>query len=112
MEELWLEEGRAPIFQGLLQIAVGLYHHRNGNISGSIKLFTQGIDKLHLLPELSLGIHLGQLVADSKTYVAKLMRLESEPFAFYDLNIEVLDPRLQELLDAMKLQPPTPHDEE
>lgn len=112
MEELWLEEGRAPIYQGLLQIAVGLYHHRNGNISGSIKLFTQGIDKLHHLPEQSLGIHLGRLVADSQTYVAKLLRLESVPFAFYDLNIEVLDPRLQELLNAMKLQPPTPHDEE
>lgn len=111
MEELWLEEGRNPVFQGLLQIAVGLYHYRNGNVSGSIKLFSQGIVKLEGQPEVLHGIRVGKLVEESRTYVEKLKRLDEEPFEFYDLDIEVADPELaakvQELID----HPPAHHDD-
>jgi uncharacterized protein len=110
MEELWLEEGRSPIFQGLLQIAVGLYHYRNGNISGSIKLFSQGINKLEGHPEILYGIHAGRLVEDSRTYVRKLERVAEEPFDFYDLNVEVVDPALAALVEEMRLNPPV-HEE-
>jgi uncharacterized protein len=106
MEALWLEEGRNPIFQGLLQIAVGLYHHRNGNVSGSIKLFSQGIAKLEAQPDILHGIKLQKLVGDARIYVEKLNRLEEEPFEFYDLDIEVTDPVLEGLVEEMKLNPP------
>lgn len=106
MEALWLEEGRNPIFQGLLQIAVGLYHHRNGNVSGSIKLFSQGIAKLEAQPEILHGIRLQKLVEDARVYVEKLNRLEEEPFEFYDLDIEVTDPVLEDLVEEMKRNPP------
>jgi predicted metal-dependent hydrolase len=106
MEALWLEEGRNPIFQGLLQIAVGLYHHRNGNVSGSIKLFSQGIAKLEAQPGILHGIRLQKLVEDARVYVEKLNRLEEEPFEFYDLDIEVTDPVLEDLVEEMKLNPP------
>src|SRR6476660_9740070 len=76
MEELWLEEGRSPLYQGLLQIAVGLYHHANGNVSGSIKLFSAGLDKLAPYPVDSLGIDLGRLINESTTYVTKLHRIK------------------------------------
>jgi hypothetical protein len=111
MEELWLEEGRSPLFQGLLQIAVGLYHYRNGNVSGSIKLFTQGIDKLQYHPETTLGINLGRLLAESRVYVEKLLRLEQEPFDFYDLDIEVIDPELVRLVEELKANPPSHEDD-
>lgn len=111
MEELWLEEGRDPVFQGLLQIAVGLYHHRNGNVSGSVKLFSQGIDKLQNQPEVLYGIRLGKLVADSRIYVEKLQRLEREPFAFYDLDIEIADPALEDKVRELIANPPS-HEEE
>ncbi|MDF2922795.1 MAG: hypothetical protein K0R57_1709 [Paenibacillaceae bacterium] len=107
MEELWLEEGRNLVFQGLLQIAVGLYHFRNGNVSGSIKLFTQGIDKLGEEPEVLYGIRLGKLVGESRVYAEKLRRLAEEPFAFYDLDIEVVDPELRGLVEAMRENPPS-----
>lgn len=94
MEELWLEEGRNPLYQGLLQIAVGLYHFRNGNTSGSIKLFSQGIEKLERYPEHGLGIDLGELVRRSKDYVRQLDRIDEAPFAFYDLDITILDEQL------------------
>jgi predicted metal-dependent hydrolase len=100
MEELWLEEGRAPLYQGLLQLAVGLYHHWNGNVGGSIKLFTQGIGKLQHLPSPTLGIDLAKIVADSEEYVNKLLHIDAIPFEFYDLNIVVVDAGLEAKLNA------------
>jgi predicted metal-dependent hydrolase len=99
MEELWLEEGRAPLYQGLLQIAVGLYHHWNGNPGGSIKLFKQGIDKLQHFPSPTLGIDLAKIVAESEEYVNKLACIEEKPFEFYDLNIVITDEELQDRLN-------------
>ncbi|MBO9608962.1 MAG: DUF309 domain-containing protein [Paenibacillaceae bacterium] len=112
MEELWLEEGRDPLCQGLLQIAVGLYHFDNGNVSGSIKLFSQGINKLQQAPETTYGIAMGKLVEQSRAYVEKLKRYEAEPFDFYDLDIEIVDPALAALYEDMLLDPPTPHEDE
>lgn len=100
MEELWLEEGRKPLYQGLLQIAVGLYHHWNGNVSGSIKLFSQGIDKLQNFPSPILGIDLIRLLEESRNYRDKLLKIEDEPFEFYDMDIVIIDPELEEMLAA------------
>lgn len=96
MEELWLEEGRSPLYQGLLQIAVGLYHHQNGNISGSRKLFQAGIDKLEAYPPEVLGIDLESLLTDARQYVRRLENWEQSPFDYYDLDIVLLDPQLIE----------------
>jgi uncharacterized protein len=112
MEELWLEEGRSPLYQGLLQVAVGLYHHANGNVSGSIKLFSAGLDKLAPYPDHTLGIDLAKLVQDSTLYLGKLKRIKEDPFAPYDLDIHILDEELQELLDEVKLNPPVHNDDE
>ncbi|MEC0228991.1 DUF309 domain-containing protein [Paenibacillus alba] len=111
MEELWLEEGRSPLYQGLLQIAVGLYHHANGNVSGSIKLFRAGLEKLAPYPGDSLGIDLNRLIHDSELYLSKLVRIAGEPFAPYDLDIQILDLELEDLLAEIRLDPPQ-HEEE
>lgn len=100
MEELWLEEGRKPLYQGLLQIAVGLYHHWNGNVGGSIKLFSQGIDKLQHFTSPILGIDLALIVEESRIYVHKLFKIADEPFEFYDLNLVLVDPNLEDKLAA------------
>jgi hypothetical protein len=107
MEELWLEEGRNPLYQGLLQVAVGLYHHRNGNVSGAIKLFTAALEKLaHRLP-IQLGMDLGRLVEDSRRYLQQLVQLEEQPFSFYDLDIVIVDPLLREMVEFLKENPPS-----
>ena len=71
MEELWLEEGRFPLYQGLLQAAVGLYHFTNDNISGAIKLFQGGIEKMERYPDYDLGIRLDKFIADCREYLRK-----------------------------------------
>ncbi|UJF31581.1 DUF309 domain-containing protein [Paenibacillus hexagrammi] len=112
MEELWLEEGRSPLYQGLLQIAVGLYHHANGNVSGSIKLFSAGIQKLENYPTPTLGIDLNKLLNDSRVYLNKLSAIEEAFFLPYDLDIVIVDEHLQRLLEEVKANPPVPGEEE
>lgn len=105
MEELWLEEGRAPVWQGLLQIAVGLYHHHNGNTGGAVKLFTQALEKLDAgEQEDQLGIDLRKLIEDSGHYLFKLRQIEQQPFEPYYLTIHIQDAWLEEELETIKRQ--------
>ncbi|PYI56475.1 DUF309 domain-containing protein [Paenibacillus flagellatus] len=106
MEELWLEEGRNPLYQGLLQVAVGLYHHRNGNVGGAIKLLSQSLEKLEFYPRQTMGIDLGKLVDDTTAYLAKLERIEEEPFDFYDLDITIVHSELAAMVEELKQFPP------
>ncbi|MCZ8512110.1 DUF309 domain-containing protein [Paenibacillus filicis] len=112
MEELWLEEGRDPLYQGLLQVAVGLYHYRNGNPNGSVKLFTAGLEKLNGFGGIELGIDLKRLREDSERYLDKLHKREKEPFEFYDLDIRIVDDRLVQAVEALRQHPPEEHGEE
>jgi len=61
MEELWLDHGRDPVLQGLLQAAVGLYHWRNDNRAGAVKLFTGALRKLAGAPDVLHGLDLAAL---------------------------------------------------
>jgi predicted metal-dependent hydrolase len=106
LEELWLEEGRSALYQGLLQVAVGLYHFRNGNVNGAIKLLSQAVQKLERYPAQSLGIRLHQILEDSRQYLARLRLFAAKPFEFYDLNIIVIDPLLRDALEKVKANPP------
>ncbi|WP_199621045.1 DUF309 domain-containing protein [Paenibacillus alkalitolerans] len=102
MEALWLEEGRDPLYQGLLQVAVGLHHHRNGNIDGGVKLLTAAIAKLDNREPLVLGINLAQLLADTKEHLAKLERHHEKAFPFRDLDISIVDPDLAQLVASFR----------
>jgi predicted metal-dependent hydrolase len=69
LEEYWKEHPEHPYadtWVGLIQLAVGLYHQRRGNLAGARKMLTQaklrldqgpleqlGLDKSHVLGELS-----------------------------------------------------------
>jgi uncharacterized protein len=101
MEELWIEEGRDPLYQGLLQVAVGLYHARNDNVSGAIKLFTQALDKLTRYPEHQLGIDLSLLIEESRMYVERLRLNEESPFPFEDITIIITDPVLAQAVSKL-----------
>ncbi|PTM57596.1 DUF309 domain-containing protein [Desmospora activa] len=95
LEELWMEEGRDPLYQGLLQVAVALFHCRNGNDNGARKLFRKALAKLRQQPGDSLGINLARLRQDCTRYLERLEQVEQKPFPFYNLTIDILDPQLQ-----------------
>jgi len=103
LEELWLEEGRSKLYQGLLQVAVGLYHFRNGNVAGAIKLMKAATAKLEQYRSDALGIDLERLRREAGAYVMKLERYNAAPFEFYDLDITILDPELESAVQAMLL---------
>ncbi len=105
MEELWMEENRSPLYQGLLQVAVGLYHARNNNTSGAIKLLSQAMSKLEVYPNHKLGIDMDRLLQESRQYVRELQmhNQEGPPYEFYDLNIVILDDLLATDVNAYKV---------
>ena len=107
MEELWIEERRDPLWQGLLQVAVGLYHHSNANISGSIKLFEQALEKIDGKPDVMLGIAMGELIQLTKSYLERV-KLEGA-FEFEPFKITILDPELQQLVESF--DPDTLHED-
>jgi predicted metal-dependent hydrolase len=116
LEELWLREGRSLLYQGLLQVAVGLYHHRNGNLNGASKLLTGALQKLAAYPPDVLGIDLGKLRDDSAAYligVEEALRTgEPERFPFRELTIDILDPALAEAVERLAQEPPSEHGRE
>lgn len=103
LEELWLEEGREAYYQGLLQVAVGLYHLQNDNRNGAVKLLASALDKLESYPEaVWMGLYLDKLKQDVKQV---LIRLQQEPLRteFYaPIVMKLADPLLKAKVDELK----------
>ncbi|MEW4369071.1 DUF309 domain-containing protein [Paenibacillus kandeliae] len=111
LEELWLEKNSEPVYKGLLQVAVGLFHFRNGTVNhlynkrlGAIKMLNSSLHKLQAYPQHTLGIDLKRLIEDVSLYVQRLERYEQEPFDFYPLEIIITDPLLQKAVEAADQQ--------
>lgn len=94
LEELWLARNREPLYKGLLQVAVGLFHFRRGNIKGSHKMLQSAADKLQDYADDSLGINLARLKEDIRQLVAKLDSYQAEPIPYYDFTIQIIDSEL------------------
>jgi len=89
MEELWLENGRGSLLQGMLQAAVGLHHWDNGNRSGAIKLMTAALDKLEAYErDTALGLDLIDLRQSLSRSLETLVRHPLDaPFQAFSLRI-------------------------
>ncbi|WP_124728147.1 DUF309 domain-containing protein [Staphylospora marina] len=114
LEELWLEEGRDPFWQGLLQVAVALHHHRNGNLNGARKLFAAALDKLGRFPEaVRAGIDLAEVKRESTRRLDELLHAtEGSSPAYEPFEIRILDEELRRLVTERKSRPPEEHDGE
>ncbi|QMV45155.1 DUF309 domain-containing protein [Cohnella cholangitidis] len=98
MEELWLEEGRSSLLQGLLQAAVGLHHWDNGNRSGAAKLMNAALEKLNGYADIVLGLDLSRLRQDLEISLRALSsRPADAPFQAFDLHI--VDETLRSAVD-------------
>jgi len=67
LEELWVgEKGELrDFYQGVLQMAVALYHWRNGNLKGALILLEGGRDCLSRVSAVCLGVDVEGLRADA-----------------------------------------------
>ncbi|MGG4033333.1 DUF309 domain-containing protein [Paenibacillus cisolokensis] len=127
MEELWLEEGRDPFWQGLLQAAVALHHWRGGNVSGAVKLFRGAIGKLSRYPAIERGLNVADLLEKSERAMrtlsawladwrkaggdtAKPGELPAAP-PFEPFALTVADPRLADLVSETEARLPNTEEE-
>lgn len=93
LEELWLEEGRERFYQGLLQVAVGLYHQRNGNLGGAVKLWTAALEKLAAYSEPEwMGIDMAGVIKETEARLAAIK--EGRPDTCGTMQIRIVDERL------------------
>lgn len=88
LEEMWLEEGRSLLLQGLLQAAVGLHHWSNDNRSGARKLMEAARAKLAVFGAEALGLNLDQLRGDLNSSIEELtQRPDDAPFRPFLLRV-------------------------
>ncbi|HXA27411.1 MAG TPA: DUF309 domain-containing protein [Candidatus Angelobacter sp.] len=67
LEEAWIAE-RGPLrllYQGILQVGVGLHHARNGNRRGALSLLDRGMHRLAPFEPERLGVDVARLVRDA-----------------------------------------------
>jgi hypothetical protein len=80
LEEAWLEE-TAPVrlmYQGILQIGVSLYHVKNKNWRGAMKVLDRGVPKASRFAPQCMGINITKLLNDAEAVRHELMRLGPE----------------------------------
>ncbi|WP_219837551.1 DUF309 domain-containing protein [Paenibacillus sp. R14(2021)] len=98
LEAYWKEhpgDGFGDTWIGLIQLAVGSYHHRRGNQRGALKMFQQSLEHLAAASQADrLGIDGQELLARIARQAAAVERGES----FTDMNIPLTDAALLERL--------------
>ncbi|TCS95951.1 DUF309 domain-containing protein [Hazenella coriacea] len=101
LEEWWLEEGRDRVIQGLLQVAVGIYHFQNGNQGGAKKMWVAALEKMSEWEQpLWFGIDLEQVKMDTERVLQRLtLGQEINPF-----QVRIEDPELHQLVTKRKEQ--------
>jgi predicted metal-dependent hydrolase len=90
-EELWTDY-RGPsrkFYQGLIQVAVALYHFGNGNIRGARKLYESSRAYLQPYRPHHMGLDLDQFIGQFEQCFAEVAA-STEEFPQIDLNPELI----------------------
>ncbi|WP_413200618.1 DUF309 domain-containing protein [Nostoc piscinale] len=76
LEALWIEaiEPEKTFYQGILQIAVALYHLRNENLRGAAILLGEGSNRLRRYPDIYGGINVDELLSQSAELLTVLQQ--------------------------------------
>jgi len=76
LEALWMEatEPQKTFYQGILQIAVALYHLGNSNWRGAVILLGEGINRLQRYPPTYAGIDVDELLTSSAAMLTALQQ--------------------------------------
>ncbi len=87
LEEVWIERGglERQFYQGLIQVAVGLYKIAGGNQGGAVSLLRKGLTKLRAARELATPIDLERLIAETAAVLARVQALGQSRIGEFDL---------------------------
>ncbi|SRR5579883_112312 len=79
LEALWIEatEPDKTFYQGILQIAVALYHLSNHNWRGAAILLGEGSNRLRSYPSVYSGIDVDELL-DQSAVLLKIIQQQTE----------------------------------
>ena len=74
LEDLWREtSGSLRLFyQGLIQLAVALYHLSNGNRRGALNLLAKGIEKLAMYQPVCQSIDVDALCREARSWLDRV----------------------------------------
>ncbi|WP_017315503.1 DUF309 domain-containing protein [Mastigocladopsis repens] len=88
LEALWIEatEPEKTFYQGILQIAVALYHLSNHNLRGAMILLGEGSNRLRRYPSEYGGIDVDELLNQSAALLTALQQTEPEKIAALNLG--------------------------
>lgn len=80
LEALWIEatEPDKAFYQGILQIAVGIYHLSNSNWRGAVILLGEGINRLQRYSPTYAEIDVDELIDQSLAVLIALQHTEPE----------------------------------
>ena len=80
LEDLWLSEPEPlrRLYQGALQIGVGLHHLQNGNERGAVLLLSRGCELLDPFAPACLGLDVAALIAGAQQVLASLQETGAE----------------------------------
>ena len=83
LEALWMEAGEPEkrFYQGILQIAVALYHLGNQNWRGAVILLGEGINRLSYYQPIYAGIAVEELLGQSAKLLSALQQAGPEKVA-------------------------------
>ena len=90
LEALWMEsaEPEKKFYQGVLQIAVALYHLGNHNWRGAVTLLGEGIGKLRYYQPTYVDIDVDELVEQSAQLLSALQQAGAEKIAEFVQDFE------------------------
>ncbi|MBD2693146.1 DUF309 domain-containing protein [Anabaena catenula] len=98
LEALWIEatEPEKSLYQGILQIAVALYHLGNHNLRGAMILLGEGSNRLRRNPASDYGINVEKLFTQSVELLKVLQQSDPEKILSSDggENIALLFPTI------------------
>lgn len=88
LEALWIDsiEPEKSFYQGILQIAVALYHLGNKNLRGAMILLGEGSNRLRRYPDVFGGIDVDELLSQSVALLKELQQIS--PDASTSMNLD------------------------
>lgn len=95
LEALWIEaiQPEKTLYQGILQIAVALYHLGNLNWRGTVILLGEGLHRLSNYPDEYNNLDLGQLRSDTAEILTQLQAIDEPTWSQSGSELSTKIPR-------------------